>query len=453
VSITLTLGAENVIPGCQDVHPFRFCDGTIAVKGAWTSDGGGTWGPTPIGGRVDPGPGCASGEQVATYTDGNGGIIALQATMTGEMSPYALPYRMSTNDWGAVSSLSGACTAPDAKPFTGDAGDTSPAYIEHHGVQFTDTGELIATFFGNNVGDTRLYDGYPAVYGAIKSRSIVMYSPPPYGSTWGNAKTIGYDKMLVRGTQPDAQGWDLAEAPTLDQEGMNEAGMCREGPPNRHYLVAVRSGSRKSVATAPVPHTPIYLIRSPNGYDWDLPRATAPVGSQNSGIIRSASTRLAVLGNGVVCMTFCEPYGYVAFSEDGGRSGWGTVLKLTNSGNDLDLVQIGWNTVLLVYYSTTAGDFVARQIVVDVDGQQNNAYIQTIATPWGVKSGRSALLQWFSIRATNLKLNGGPYTNLSVNPNSYKTTGMLSATTEFTLSGTSTVDSSPVSTPLEVRVS
>lgn len=456
MTLSITLGAENTISADNDVHPFRFSDGTLCVWATgtdtyWSTNGGNTWSTSPPGGRTNPGPiGNNLGEQDAFYCDGDGTIISISATCTGTApGPYALNYRKSTNDWRTVSSESAVVTAPNAKPYIGDAGDTSPSYLFHHGHEFLPSGLLMCAFFGANVGDDTLYDAYPASFGAKKGRMMMLYSDVPYGSAWGNAVTVAYDNCLVRGTQGDPLESNVAYAYPITQEGFNETDVKRLR--NGTYFAVTRTGGRKAVSTAPTQFTPLYGTMSTDGLNWNLPRALM---LSTSAPIVSSSPNIAVLGNGVVCLVYALPEAYIAFWDPSASPTpvWTNVTQLTTSGNDLDLVQIRWNTVLVLYYSPSASAFVARQIVVDIVGQTSNAYIQMDATPIAVRTGRSALLQWFSQNTTSITLTGGPYSGLSVGTDDYKTTGLLTTDTTFTLNGISTVDASAVSASVTVRV-
>ncbi len=406
-----------LISGGADTQLHRFADGRFAMPktssvGLYSTDGE-SW--------SEGATGPAQGSYKCAAELGNNETLNIHRTTTGEAgSTYT--YQRSTDDWVTVSTSNGTVATPLAVPLNGDNGSSEAGMLFHHGVLVKrDSGDLIATMYGNYSGDTRLADGYPPVWNFRKFRTIVVTSLDK-GLTWGNPVNVGYDKMKTRGTDSDIQVITYADSPILAQEGLCEADLVYA--PNGDMLCFMRSGARNSFDNAAVLATPLYMARSINdGATWDTPVYIAD---------RGANPCAATLASGVIVVVYSNPGTWLCFSDDNGHT-WKGHTQISTSSAYGDIAEYDEDTVLITYADN--GYTQATKLRVVRTGGVVPARVELLANPNRITAGQSSTLSWYSVNGNNAVLSGGIWgTGTSVSASVIgQSTGVLTQTTTYRL--------------------
>jgi hypothetical protein len=196
----------------------------------------------------------------------------------------------------------------------------------------------MVTMYGNFLGDNIPAAGYPEELRMLKCRTVVVFSADR-GRSWGKPITVGYDRQLARGADPDSSVQTTATAPAVTQEGFNEADLVRAA--DGTIVCAMRSGGRIGVRKAPIFPTPLYFSRSQDeGKTW-----TPPVPIADRGVC----PYLVTLHNGVIVCAYARPGSWLIFSADNGES-WQGAFQFAASDSYCNLVEVAPEKIFVVYY-------------------------------------------------------------------------------------------------------
>src|SRR5262249_24105865 len=154
---------------------------------------------------------------------------------------YTLSQRRSLDNWKTILNETALLDTPLATTTGGDDGKQTEGMLMHHGLLRLRNGDLMATLYGNYKGDHIPAEGYPEALHMFKCRTVVVFSSDN-GRTWGGPVTVGYDRQLARGADPDSSVHTTATAPAVTQEGFNEADLTSAA--NGDIICAMRSGGR-----------------------------------------------------------------------------------------------------------------------------------------------------------------------------------------------------------------
>jgi hypothetical protein len=226
----------------------------------------------------------------------------------------------------------------------------------HHGAIVLKNGDLLATMFGNFKGDNIPAAGYTEALKLRKYRTVVVSSSDK-GKTWGNPITVGYDRQLSRGADPDSSVQTLATAPAVTQEGFCEPDLVRAQ--SGDIICAMRSGGRIGVRKAPIFPTPLYISRSSDeGKTW-----TPPVPIADRGVC----PYLATLQNGVIVCAYARPGSWLIFSTDHGET-WEGAFQFGSSDSYCNVVETEPNKILVLYRADAASRVDDKSVDAKIAG-------------------------------------------------------------------------------------
>jgi hypothetical protein len=338
--IAVTRGPSTLIPEVDTAMAFQFADGRIVVgkgaKSVWSSDGGKTWKPGPAG----------PSEKVAIDL-GGGEILAINRnTKRRDDGLFTVKLKRSLDNWDSIKGEEALLDLPGAGQTVLGGGGVVDGYLFHHGIVQLPDGRLVATVYGNNLGDTVLCDGYPEELGQKKYRTAVVFSDDR-GRSWGGAVQVAYDRMLGRGVPkghpmsdedaPEGGEETVASVPAITQEGFREADLAIA--PNGDLLCVMRSGGRNGGPAVLFP-TPLYVSRSSDqGKTWSLPAQAAD---------RGVSPDVLVLDNGIIVCTYSRPGNWLMFSEDAGMT-WKGAFQFGETGAYNYLAKTGSDSFIVFH--------------------------------------------------------------------------------------------------------
>ena len=416
--LTFTEIATTEVASANDTQMFISSEGVMFLPkatGGLTSTDGVTWSNDDIEGPGQGGHKCA-------IDLGLDEILSIhRTTLDAEDGLYEVVLKRSNNGWSTVIDDEGRLDVPLSVPLAGDAGDTEDGFLFHHGLVIARNGDLIASLYGNYAGDEALADGYPTKWGFRKYRTVTVKSQNQ-GETWGDPKTVAYDKMLARGTSTDFAVKTYASVPALTQEGFNESELVQA--PNGDLLCFMRTGGRLSFNESPVYPTPLYMSRSvDDGETWEYPVQVAD---------RGTNPNAATLASGVIVVVYTNPGTWLMFSDDNGYT-WKGHTQISTASSYADIVAYDEDTVAIAYYDSDAVQVTKLRVVRT--GQPVAPHIFFVANPHRIASGQSTTLTWNTINANNGRLSGGTWgSGTAVGASSSGiSTGALTQDTTYTI--------------------
>ena len=152
--IEIRLDKSVSIPSSRTALAFMFADGRIVVgtgeDSFWSLDGGNFFERGPEG----------PGRKVAI--DLGGEIIAVgRNTSERPDGRFTANLLRSVDNWRTVETEETVVDIPNASYTITGSGERVDGFLFHHGILELPGGDLIATMYGNYVGDAILCDGYP----------------------------------------------------------------------------------------------------------------------------------------------------------------------------------------------------------------------------------------------------------------------------------------------------
>jgi hypothetical protein len=284
---------------------FQFEDGRICAYGGndhsyYSSDNGETWEKGPLG---------PLGKMAADL--GDGVILNIYSTMVPQPDgKLKVTYQKSTDNWETFTEEYGTADIPlSTSQGTDNKSPRIPGLLMHHGLIKLPNGDLLASCYGNYLGDNIPIDAYPVELGCMKTRTVVVRSSDG-GKTWVDPITVAYDTMAGVLNEPDVTGSQATIVPAVTQEGFNEADLVIA--PNGDIICAMRSGGSLGWGVAEIYPTPMYVSRSSDqGKTWTVPTGMAD---------RGCNPSLITLENDIIVCAYARPGVWVCFSDDNGKS-------------------------------------------------------------------------------------------------------------------------------------
>jgi hypothetical protein len=321
------------IPSAKSVRTFKYSDGRITIydasnTGMWSTDGGRNWQKT-----------VGEPNTITGIDFGNGEILRRERdTMPRAQGKFKVPMHRSLDNGKTYRAEEGVVDTPLAGRAGGDDGGSHMGLMFHHGMLRLKNGDLMASTFGNHVGDSILADGYPTGFGFLKYRTIVLFSSDR-GRTWGDPVQVAYQTMLettlARDLDANPGVHATTSVPAITQEGFCESALVRA--PNGDIICIMRSGGRHGTGRNIFP-TPLYAsISSNEGRNWSPPAQIA-----DRGVCPNAIT----LGNGIIVATYSRPGDWIIFSDDNGKT-WKGAHQFGNGNGYNDIVAVGTDTFVV----------------------------------------------------------------------------------------------------------
>ena len=333
--IEVQVGKSVSIPSHRTALAFMFADGRIVVGSGedsfWSLDGGNTFERGPQG----------PGRKVAIDL-GNEILAVGRNTKARPDGMFTADLLRSFDNWRTAEIEEAVVEIPNASYTVTGSGGRVDGFLFHHGILELPNGDLIATMYGNYMGDTILCDGYPPALNQRKYRTIVVFSKDG-GRTWGDHVLVAYDTMLGRGIPEDHLQVGLSIppgrvspttiVPAITQEGFREADLTLA--PNGDLICVMRSGGRNEGAATLFP-TPLYCSRSSDGgRNWTPPAQIAD---------RGVCPNLVTMSNGIIVCTYSRPGNWLIFSDDNGRT-WKGAFQFGVTGAYNYLLEVAPDTI------------------------------------------------------------------------------------------------------------
>jgi len=287
-------------PGTHFNRFLKLRDGSLLCESRISRDGGRTW-------NDGPGGFGAGGEEL-----NDGRVLGLDyrcLPREGHDGWYTAARQLLLGGGRSFQQDEALFHVPEAKAAMGHAPHPGPLFMRSI-VERCD-GSLVALMAGWFKCDMALC---PYGRGRPYSRSYLCESDDG-GATWRYLTTIGYEH--------------------LGSEGYNEGSMRRL--PSGELLAVLRTGNEKDVACQDNPI--MWTVSGDEGRTWSRPQRTG---------VEGAFPSLAVLGDGMVVMSYGRPGAMLVFSRDGGRT-WTdpTPVDLTPYSGYTDVVEVAPGELLV----------------------------------------------------------------------------------------------------------